>query len=106
MGRVVACRTVRDGTGGGGRDHDPVAMLLLDGVQLKAVWVGKKGLHMARGRSHLPLDHKTFHLFDVLGHLEWPNRAPELRESPKLTQICFLELTHLTGGPSRLKRLN
>ena len=81
MGRVVARRTVRDGTGGGGRDHDPIALLLLDGVQLQAVWVGKKGLHMARGRSHLPLDHKTFHLFDVLGHLEWSNRARELRES-------------------------
>ena len=41
MGRVVACRTVRDRTGGGGSDDDPIAGLLLDGVQLKAVWVWK-----------------------------------------------------------------
>lgn len=98
MGRVVACRTVRDGTGGGGRDHDPVAMLLLDGVQLKAVWVGKKGLHMARGRSHLPLDHKTFHLSDVLGHLEWPNRAPELRETQLLESAEAILVTGGEGG--------
>jgi hypothetical protein len=84
MGSVVACRTVRGGTGGGCRNENPTALLLLDRVQLEAGWVGEEGLHMARGRSHLPLINKTFHLFHVWGHLGRSKRARKLRENPFL----------------------
>ena len=60
MGSVVTCRTVRNGTEGGSRDQNPTAGLMLNRVQLETGRVGKEGLNMARGRSHLPLTIEHF----------------------------------------------
>jgi hypothetical protein len=60
MRSVVACRTVGDGTEGGSRDQNPTAILMLDRIQLETGGVGKEGLDMARGRSHLPLTIEHF----------------------------------------------
>ena len=63
MGSVMACRTVGDGTDGGSRDQDPTVFLMLNRVQLETRGVGKEGLDMARGRSHLQLNIKHFWYF-------------------------------------------
>ena len=68
MGKVMASRTARDGTGPNYRNANPTAVLLLDTVELEAGGVGKEGLQMARGRSHLPLNNRTFIPFYVLGN--------------------------------------
>jgi hypothetical protein len=60
MGSMVACRTVGDGTDSGSRDLNPTAGLMLNRVQLETGGVGKEGLNMARGRSHLPLTIEHF----------------------------------------------
>jgi hypothetical protein len=63
MGSVVTCRTVGNGTEGGSRDQNPTAGLMLNRVQLETGRVGKEGLNMARGRSHLPLTIEHFSSF-------------------------------------------
>ena len=63
MGSVMTCRTVRNGTEGGSRDQNPTAGLMLNRVQLETGRVGKEGLNMARGRSHLPLTIEHFSYF-------------------------------------------
>src|ERR1019366_1325424 len=60
MGSVVACRTVGNGTEGGSRDQNPTAILMLDRVQLETGGIGKEGLNMARGSSHLVLTIEHF----------------------------------------------
>src|ERR1035437_6344944 len=60
MGSVVACRTVGNGTEGGSRDQNPTAILMLDRVQLETGGIGKEGLNMARGTTHLGLTIEHF----------------------------------------------
>lgn len=52
---MVACRAVSNGADGGSRDQNPTAVLMLNRLQLETGGIGKEGLDMARGRSHMPL---------------------------------------------------
>ena len=78
MGSMMAARTVRGGPGRGYRDSNPT-LKLFDRVQPRTGGVGKDGLQMARGRSHLPLNDRTFLPCHVLGHLGRPKRARNSR---------------------------
>jgi|SRR5471030_2920089 hypothetical protein len=65
MRSVVACRTVRNGTEGGRRDQNPIAILMFDRFQFETGGVGKESLDMARGRSHLlsTIKHLCYFMF-------------------------------------------
>ena len=84
-GSAVAARTVRGGAGRGHRDTNP-ALKLLDRVQPETGRVGKKGLQMARGRSHLPLNDRTFLPFHVLGEFMPAKTCTEFAGEPKFTR--------------------
>ena len=51
------------------KDENWLAIVLLDRFQFQARCVRKKGLHMVRGRGHLPLLYKTLRLLYGLGPL-------------------------------------
>ena len=63
----MACRAVGNGTDGGSRDQNP-AVLMLNSIQLETGGIGKEGLDMARGRSHLPLTIEHFFHSMFRGH--------------------------------------
>src|ERR1035437_1191935 len=92
MGSVVACRTVGNGTEGGSRDQNPTAILMLDRVQLETGGIGKEGLNMARGSSHLVLtiEHFWHSMFWV--HLS-DQTCTEVAGEPKNDPLAKLRTT-------------